>query len=149
MASKKRPAPSDEASSAPHPKKHNTEEDDDMGGDGDFEEEMALLEQMESEMTDSPEFLGEGKTDILDCEHFYLFINYIINILDYIINIIDDLIFITNLPLPLFYLYTTFYFLYYKTILIINILNRMCLLVLKVLLFIHRSSNFRPAKVLL
>lgn len=79
MASKKRPAPSDEASSAPHPKKHNTEEDDDMGGDGDFEEEMALLEQMESEMTDSPEFLGEGKTDILNCEHFYLFINYIIN----------------------------------------------------------------------
>uniref|UniRef100_A0A8D8LS81 DNA polymerase delta catalytic subunit n=1 Tax=Cacopsylla melanoneura TaxID=428564 RepID=A0A8D8LS81_9HEMI len=59
MNSKKRPVSDSGGPSAPNPKKSNTEEDDDMGVELDFEEELAMLEQMDTEM-DTPEFLGEG-----------------------------------------------------------------------------------------
>jgi hypothetical protein len=64
MNSKKRPGP-DGGSSVPSAKKFNMDDDEDMGGDLNFDDEMAMLEQMDADMADAPEFLGEGKLELI------------------------------------------------------------------------------------
>lgn len=54
-----------EVSGPPNPKRHNADNEEDNEGDGDFDEEMAMLEQMEAEMIETPEFLGEGNQNCL------------------------------------------------------------------------------------